>query len=225
MAGSITDRLGTIHLVTRVALAGDGRYRLGFLRDRRKYAPNAVACDGTRRWQEYDDRVIIGPALPLEQARTRGQGIVEMVDTAVLLACHLSDVAETEVAGRRGFAVRAAAGERPPKVAAWPAEDADIVVDAELGIALRITRYHGDTQVTRSEFRDVAPLAGDGSEFTLDIPPGIRVEHTDGGLLDELDLPHPMRSVVRSAGSGAKAAESAVKTARGFIDSVRDQHG
>jgi hypothetical protein len=222
VAGALSDRVGSNHRVTRVALAGDGRYRLDFLRDGREYSPKVVACDGTRRWQEYDDRVIVGPVVPLAQAATHGQGIVELIDTAVLLARHLSNIAETEVAGRRGFAVRAAAVELPFEDAPWP-PDSDVVVDAELGIALRWIVYAGDRQLMRYELRDVAPLSADGSEFTMDVPPGIRVERSDGGLLDELDMPHAMRSAIRSAGSAAKAAGSAAKAARGFIDSLRDQ--
>ena len=224
VAGALSDRVGSSHRVTRVALAGDGRYRLDFLRDRREYGPKAVACDGTRRWQEYDDRVIVGPVVPLTQAGTHGQGIVELIDTSVLLARHFSNVAETEVAGRRGFAVRAAAVGLPHEVEPWP-RDSDVVVDAELGIALRWIRYAGDRQVMRYEFRDVAPLSADGSEFTLDIPPGFCVEHSAGGLLDELSMPHAMRSAMRSAGSAAKAAGSAAIAARSFIDSLRGQRG
>jgi hypothetical protein len=232
VAGALTDRAGSSHQVTRVAFAGDGRYRLDFLRDHRKHGPKSVVCDGTRRWLEYDDRVIVGPVLALVQEFTRGKGITAMVDTAVLLACHVSNVAETEVAGRRGFALRAAAGELPPgvaagelppEVAAWRLQDWDVVVDAELGIVLRRSWYMGDRKVMYSEFRDVAPLSADGGEFTLDVPPGIRVEHTDGRMLEELDMPPAMRSAIRSAESAAKAAESAVKAARGFFDSLRGQ--
>ena len=220
VAGALGDRLGGTHQVTRVALAGDGRYRLDFQRANRSHGPKAVACDGTRYWQEYDDRVIVGPVLPLEQARTRGRRIVEMVDTSGLLACHLSNVAETEVAGRRGFVVRAAEDGLPARVKAWQPKGSDVVVDAELGIALRKTSYVGDNRVMCYESRDVAALSADGSEFTLDIPFGIRVERTDGGLLDEMDMPHGVRSALRSAGSAARAAGSAAKAARGFIDSL-----
>jgi hypothetical protein len=181
VTGALGDRVGSRHQVTQVALAGDGRYRLDFLRGRRAHGPKAVGCDGTRRWQEYDDRVIVGPMLPLEQGTNRGREIAAMVDTAVLLPWHLSSVAETEVAGRLGLAVRSAVDEVPPGLPAWPPPDCDVVVDAELGIVLRMTWHRGDEQVMRYEFRDVAPLPADGTEFTLDVPPGIRVQHTDGG--------------------------------------------
>jgi len=34
----------------------------------------------------------------------------------------------------------------------------------------------------------VAPLSADGSEFAFTVPQGLRVEHTNGGLLDEIDI-------------------------------------
>lgn len=219
IAGAFSDRVGTLHKVTRVSLAGDGRYRLEFLRDHRKNRPRAIACDGTRRWREYDDRVIIGPALPLEQDSINGHEIARMVDTAVLLASHVPNVAETEVGGRRGFALRVAEG--PYDDATQQLQDSDLVVDAELGIMLRMICYAGDKQASLLEFRDVALLPADGGEFAMDVPPGIRVEEFDGGMLDELDMPHAMRSAIRSAASAAKAAESAAKAARDFLDSLR----
>jgi hypothetical protein len=81
--------------------------------------------------------------------------------------------------------------------------------------------YAGDKQASLLEFRDVTLLPADGGEFAMDVPPGIRVEEFDGGMLEELDMPHAMRSAIRSAASGAKAAESAAKAARDFLDSLR----
>jgi outer membrane lipoprotein-sorting protein len=233
IARAFSDRVGTVHQVTRVSLAGDGRYRLEFLRDRRKYRPRVIVCDGTRRWREYDDRVIIGPALPLEQYSTNGREIARMVDTAVLLASHVTNVAETEVGGRRGFALRVAEGPYHDTTQQWLAlplggrqrdhslQDSDLVVDAELGIMLRMICYAGDKQASLLEFRDVALLPADGGEFAMDVPPGIRVEEFDGGMLDELDMPHAMRFAIRSSASAAKAAESAAKAARDFLNSLR----
>ena len=206
-AASLGERAGTSHLVTRVAIGGGGRYRLDYLRDRRKHGPRAVACDGSRRWQEYDDRVVVGPVLPLPQE------ITEMIDTAALLDPHVCDVTETQVSGRRGFALRALDALDRWAVPGLPKES-DLVVDAELGIVLRMTQYAGDAQALRHEFRDVTPLSADGSEFTFDVPQGIRVEHTDGWLLDDMDMTEGMRSVIRSAGSVAKAAH-------GFLGSLR----
>jgi hypothetical protein len=163
--------------------------------------------------------VIIGPARPLEQDSINGRAIVRMVDTAVLLASHVPDVAETEAGGRRGFALRVAEG--PCGDAARQLQDSDLVVDAELGIVLRMICYAGDKQASLLEFRDVAPLPADDGEFAVDVPPGIRVEEFDGGMLDDLELPHAMRSAIRSAASAAKAAESAAKATRDFLDSLR----
>jgi hypothetical protein len=100
-------------------------------------------------------------------------------------------------------------------------QDSDLVVDAELGIMLRMTGYAGGRQDSLREFRDVVPLPADGGEFAMDLPPGIRVEEFDGGMLDDFDMPHAMRSAIRSAASATKAAEPAVKAARDFLNSLR----
>ena len=209
-AGALGGRAGSSHRVTRVAIGGDGRYRLDYLHDHRKHGPRAVACDGSRRWREYDDRVVVGPVLPLPQE------ITEMVDTAVLLESHVSDVLEMQVGGRRAFALQPAANARVPMEVPMLLKDSDLVVDAELGIVLRMTWYAGDAQAMRYGFRDVAPLSADGSEFAFDVPQGVRVEHTDSSLLDEMDIPDGMRSAIRLAGSAAKAAH-------GFLNSLRGQ--
>jgi hypothetical protein len=194
--------------VTRVAVGGGGRYRIEYLSDRRKNHPRVITCDGTRRWRVFDDRVIVGPPRPLDEELT------ELIDTAVLLPAHVSDVIETEVSGRRGFALRAARqADRAGHPRTGRLEDADLVVDAELGIVTRLSSYQGDSLLQRYEFRDVAPLSADGHELTVEIPPGLPVEHSDGGPLDDLDLPPAMRSALRTA-------ESAAKAARDLLDSL-----
>ncbi len=77
----------------------------------------------------------------------------------------------------------------------------------------------------RHEFRDIAPLSADGSEFTLDVPPGIRLQHTDNSLLHDLNMPPAMRSAIRSAGAAAKTADSAAKAAHSFLDRLRAPRG
>jgi outer membrane lipoprotein-sorting protein len=206
--GSAADWAGPGHQVTRVTVGGGGRYRIEHLSGNRKDHPRVIACDGSRRWRVFDDRVIVGPARPLDEPLT------ELVDTAVLLQTHVSDVAETEVSGRRGFALRALRSTgTADHTMAGRLRDADLVVDAELGIVLRLSEYEGDALLQRYEFRDVAPLSDDGSEFAFDIPPGVRVEHSDGGPLGELDLSPALRSALRTA-------ESAAKAARGFLDAL-----
>jgi hypothetical protein len=206
-AGALGGRAGRTHRVTRVAIGRDGRYRLDYLRDRRKYGPRAVACDGSRCWREYEDRVVVGPVLPLPQE------ITAMVDTAVLLVSHVCDVVGTQVSGRPGFALRAADVPDHMKVPGL-VKESDLVVDAALGIILRQSWYADDAQAMRDEFRDVTPLSADGSEFAFNVPQGIRVERTDGWLLDDMDIPERTRSAIRSAGSAAKAAH-------GFLSSLR----
>jgi hypothetical protein len=84
----------------------------------------------------------------------------------------------------------------------------------ELAGRVQVAQYAGDAQVMRREFRKVAPLPADGSEPVFAVPPGVRVEHADGWLLDQVDLPAGARAAIRSAGSAAKAAY-------GFLSSLR----
>jgi hypothetical protein len=88
---------------------------------------------------------------------------------------------------------------------------------------LRLVWYADDKPALRYEFRDVVALSGDGSEFVLDIPPGVRVVRTSGGPLGEIDMPDAVRFAMRSAGSAAKAAGSGISAVRGFLDSLRGQ--
>ncbi len=83
------------------------------------------------------------------------------------------------------------------------------MIDAELGILLRLTGALVSRIGLRYELSGVTvrPLRGP-AEFALDIPAGTRVLHDSGGLLDEADVPAPVRAAVQLAG---KAFAGAVK--------------
>jgi hypothetical protein len=52
-------------------------------------------------------------------------------------------------------------------------------------------------------------------------PPGVRVIHHGGSLLNEIDVPEPVRVAARSAGTAARAAGTGIAAAKGFLDSLR----
>lgn len=68
----------------------------------------------------------------------------------------------------RGYAQRSTSLMFPAAVA---------VVDAELGILLRLTSYLGGKPVQRDELRDITTTAGD---FRVDIPPDLPVSEETG---------------------------------------------
>lgn len=89
------------------------------------------------------------------------------------------------------------------------------VVDAELGIPLRLTSYPGGKPVLRHELQDITSGAGD---VRVDIPPGLpTVEETDpfqefrdGCPPKPVNIPLKVASVVarQVAGEAAKAAKN-----------------
>ena len=208
---------GTVHDVSRVRIGGWDRYRIdtnGTAQARRSpFGPRpdsrrgrrTDACDGRRRWQVYEDRVVETPDafLPAE--------IRALADGSWLLGAALAGGAEITVGGRRAYRVAGRALHRNP----WPllsvldfqSLPAVAAVDAESGRLLRLTRYAGGKPVMCRELRDIEQ---DGSgDFGFEPPAGLRVVREP----DE----QPSRPV-NPAGFAVKAAADA---ARGFLGSLR----
>jgi hypothetical protein len=172
--------------------------------------PKTIACDGQRRWQVYRDKVAVGPAAPPPS------DIADLVDASWLLACRLSGGAEVMAGDRPAYRINVARGDAEWSLSLmFPAAVA--VVDAELGILLRLTSYMGGKPVRRYDLRDVTTGTGD---FSVGIPPGLpTVEETspfgdvrETGPSQPVNIPLKVASVV----AGQVAAEAA-KAARNFL--------
>jgi hypothetical protein len=218
-AGAVGDRIGISHRVWRVQTGRGGRYRIDYVLNPQKgRPPSTMACDGDQRWRVYENRVTVGPAGPVDR------DIAAMVDASWLLRYELSDVTELTFGDRRAFAFRVASGEPlPPLLSPLVLSDTRAIVDAELGIVLLVeSRLNGKATI-RGEFRDVSATAAEdqGGAFRLDIPPGVRVVRHDGGPLNEIDVPEPVRVAARSARAAARMGETGFAAARGFLDSLR----
>jgi hypothetical protein len=210
---------GTVHLVSSVRIAGWDRYRIdaadpeqatgprpGHGWGGRRQLPRTDACDGQRRWQVYENKVVESPAAPLpDEAR-------DMADGSWLLGAALAGGEEIAVGGRRAYRVAGRSLHWKP----WPLPDmldiqsypAVAAVDAGSGRLLRLTRYAGGKPVTCHELRDIEP---DGSgDFGFEPPAGLRV-------IREPDE-QPPEPPVNPAGFVARAAADA---ARGFLGSLR----
>jgi hypothetical protein len=174
---------------------------------------SAEASDGARRWRVFAGHVGVGPAQPLP-AR-----IARLVDPAWLLDWRLTGGAEVIEGGRRGLRIRI--GER------WQADHAgfrsapvDAVIDAELGILLRLTRAQDGRPAQQQVLADLRLREPrDASDFKIEIPIGTRVVQDTGGLTDRLDMPAPVQTAVQMAG---KAAAAAARVGS-FLESVRRQ--
>jgi hypothetical protein len=159
--------------VSRLRLAGPGRYRIDRLAGGKSSSPEAVGCDGDRSWQVYGSRAGARPAQPLSRE------FACLADPAWLLGAHrLWAGGETTVGGRRGFLVAgrpAGDGQQSDPEYFWPGSAADqveAVVDAELAVILRLTGFLAGEPAICYELSNVSTVVPDTGVF--DVPPGAR---------------------------------------------------
>ena len=217
---ALSDREGTAHKESRVRYGANGKYRIDVLRETGKGHPASSACDGERRWRVYPNRVTVGPAGPdYDQARAA------LADASWLLRYELSGETELTYGGRPAFAVRVAAGEyaflAPGGIML---SDARAIIDAEAGIVLLFVSVQGGRPSVRSELREVTVTSDeDDAAFRIVPPPGVRVVQVSGNLLDEIDIPDPVRAAMQTAGQASRAAERGFTAVKSFFDSLRER--
>lgn len=217
LADAIGERASTAHQVARLRVAALDRYRIDYVRGQGNRGPKTVACDGQHRWRVYHDRVAVGPAVPLRFE------IAQLIDVAWLLGCDLAG-SEVTVGGRRALRVSVTnpppcPGPRPATVLLCPAE---AVVDAELGIMLKLTSYAGDRPALRFELRDIScPSEQPPGDFRIDAAPGTRLVEDSGRLLDEVNAPEPVKVAARVAGQMTRQAAAGAAAVSSFLDGVR----
>jgi hypothetical protein len=156
---AISETPATAHLISRVRVAGQGRYQVDHAYQPRG-GPVTIACDGLQRWQVYPDKIIIGPARPLPH------DIRQLADPSWLLRCWLSGGTMVPAGSRGTYRLNAGRRQGDDSLALmFPAAVA--VVDADMGLVLRMTSYIGANPVQHHEFRDVTTDVGD---FRVKIP-------------------------------------------------------
>jgi hypothetical protein len=225
---AIDDGTNSAHEARRLRIGGWDRYRIdvtlpGRWATRGRERWQTIACDGTRTWKVYSDRVVAGPAEPLP-----GE-IADLLDASWLLACELSDGQEVTVdGGRRGFRVVVRKPEPQqsgielfldPGTAGGVLEmwgqlffPAVAVVDAESGRLLRLTRYKGGRPMLRQELRDVADVDAP-EDFGFTPPAGLPVEEKTE------DLPPRPSGAPGTHTWAKKQVDEKIAAARGFLDS------
>jgi hypothetical protein len=154
---AIADQPATGHLISRIRIAAQARYQIDHQYQPRR-GPVTVACDGERWWQVYSDKIVTGtPKLPHGDLSS---GIRELADPSWLLHCRLSGGSTVQVGNRRAYRINAARAKGfKSLVMMFPAAVA--VVDADLGVVLRLTSYIGVRPVQRQELRDLTTDVGD----------------------------------------------------------------
>jgi hypothetical protein len=206
LVDSIAERPAASHLVSALRMSGPDKYQVDHVYDPRR-GPKTIACDGQRCWRVYSGKVTVGPAT------SPPSGIADLADASWLLACRLSGGAPVVADDRSAYRIDVARGD-----AAWSPflmfSTAVAVVDAELGILLRLTSYLGGKPVRRYELRDVSTGTGD---FQVDIPPGLPT-FEEAGPFGDAGSPQPVNIPLKVASVVARqVATEATKTARNFL--------
>jgi hypothetical protein len=172
--GLLMDAVGeksrTAHTVSEIRFAAPGVYQVDRRYQQRRH-PTTIACDGQRCWQVYTDKITN------RSAQRPPADIGNLVDPSWLLRWTLSGGDALTFGGRRAYQVSAArrTGGADSGPTLFPAAVA--IVDAELGIILRLTAYIGENPVQRDELRDVTTSVGD---FRPRIPDGRPVVEQSG---------------------------------------------
>jgi hypothetical protein len=216
---------GSQHMTARLRVAMPGRYRIDYLTGDWRKRHKAVACDGEHTRRLFDDRVAVGPAMPLKSE------LADLIDPAWLLSeWNLSAAGAASVAGRPGLRIIA----EPSGGIAWSGggmfSRLEVIIDAELGIMLRHTSYTGERPVTRSEFRNLTPHnhheSGDGpGGFGTDAAAGLRVMTDSGGLFGDRDLPAPVQAAGTAAALAVGGAIASAVAVTGWLDKHRPGRG
>ena len=224
---AITPEMSVARTETRLRVSGPDRYRLDFPRRPRRIDSTTIACDGERRWQVFQDRILVGPAAPLRDH------IAFLADSCWLLRRQLSGGAELTYRGRPARQLRVIPVPGDAEVAPGPLmtfttdtivdAPTDAIVDAETGCLLRLISYAGDTLVIWSELDDISTEPAGPDEFRVHVPPGTRIVEETGNLITDAAaaMPGVKGTAARAAAEAVNRTVDAVSAARSFLDDLR----
>jgi outer membrane lipoprotein-sorting protein len=198
-----------INLTARLQVAMPDRYRIDAVTDPGT-KPVTTACDGDRLWLVYPDRIAVRPAAPPPA------GIALIVDSAWVL--HEYPLSVDEAATGSGRPALRVVAERTDKLTQGPlsgtpitADQVEVTVDVQLGVALSQIWYLGGHPVFRTELSAVTPEV-DLAAFRIEPPPGTRV--ITGGLLAEAGLSTAGAAWTAARGTAKLATEIGRRWAR-----------
>jgi outer membrane lipoprotein-sorting protein len=197
------DNLEPVDLTAQLDLALPGMYRIEIVTGAVR-GPVDMISDGHSRWHVSKDRAVraiwaVPPA-----------GFGKVIDLAWLLdGFQLTPAGQATVAGRPASQVvakpddaRGTHGQGVLSRIFYAADRIDVVVDRELGIALKLAWSWRGQPLFTTELDNVSELAATVS-FDYQPPPGMRV----------INSPNPLAAI-----SAKDAAKSAVKAAQLFTD-------
>jgi outer membrane lipoprotein-sorting protein len=224
---AMTPEMNVARTDARLRVSGPDRYRLDFSSRRRRIDSTTIACDGERRWQVFQDRIMVGPAAPLRD------NIAFLADSCWLLRRRLSGGAELTYRGRPARQLHVTPVPGDAEVALGPLmtfttdtivdAPTDAIVDAETGCLLRLISYAGDTLAIWSELDDISTEPADPDEFRVHVPPGTRIVEETGNLIADAVavMPGVKGTAARAAAEAVNRTTGAVSAARSFLDDLR----
>jgi hypothetical protein len=169
-----------------------------------------ITCDGEHAWQVYADRIIQRPATPLPA------GFIPLLDLAWCLdGYRLSPGGTALIAGRPGlrFTARPAGGSGAPgrgmmSRTFFPYDEVDVVIDEDLGVALRLAWSWQGQVLFSAELADVASEL-EPDAFAFAPPPGIPVHANPLAAITAKDVAGmAVKAVKLAAGIGKRMRES-----------------
>jgi hypothetical protein len=215
LADAMNERATTWQGRESVRVGLPDRYRIDYIDGGKASRKSTTeASDGTQRWRVFPGHVTVGAALPLPPA------IARLVDPAWLLEWRLTGGAPIIEGGRPGFLIRVSRPYLAPRGRPGLSAPAEAVVDAELGILLRLTQEQGGRPSMQQSLTDltVRPRSEPG-DYRVTIPAGHRVVRDSGTVLDEVELSAPVQTAVQLAVKGLGAAARM----GGFLQSLRQR--
>ncbi|MFC1400505.1 MULTISPECIES: hypothetical protein [Streptacidiphilus] len=194
---------GRVHQSFRLLFGDLLHYRVELLRGLPGKNPAVLACDGGTGYRLFPDRLVTVAPQPPELVP--GQGL----DLSWLLLLDLVADSRVGFLGRPALRINARNrnGVRPSPFLAF-CDRMELLVDAELGIALRITGFQDTVPVLRQQLRDLRTLetGPDPVAYRPGVPPGGRIVRGSGGPLQDSGLPGPVQAVAGAAAAAAGGA-------------------
>jgi hypothetical protein len=214
LADAISERATTWQSRESISVGLPDLYRIDYIDGglKRRKSIGEVS-DGTQRWRLFPGYVTVGNALPLPAE------IARLADPAWLLDWDLTGGVEVVESGRRGYQLRVGHRFRPGSDPALKGSPVDAVVDAELGVLLRLTLERAGRPTRQQALAGLSVRQPEPRDYRLTIMPGTRVRQESGTVLDQADLSAPAQTAVQLT---VRALATATKVG-GFLDSLRKQ--
>lgn len=204
---------GRTHTVHRLLFADLLHYRLDVLRGNKSRRPVTVSCDGATAYRLYSDRLVTARPQPPDFQLSK------LLDLSWLLRLELTLQGWSEHGGRRALKIAARRHPDAGRLPHLPYTQMEVLIDAELGIALQYTDFHKDRPIMRSEVRDLRFVDLDDGDLRPAPPHGGRTVESDGGMYGDSAMP----PLLKAAAGAATALAGGAAIVAGLLGNKRHQ--